>query len=242
MSAPKAQANQATAVLRQAAISSGLLLALQAAALLPVSTVAAIAAMAMFLGASLIVRHGLLRFYPYGLFGACNAVTLARAAVACGLVVTVTDAGRFASEPALAWAVAAAASVSLLLDGVDGWLARHSGLVSAFGARFDMEVDAALALVLALGLLAQGKAGTWILLLGGLRYLFVAAMRLAPWLAAPLPARQSRRTVCVVQIAALIALHAPLLLPPVSTMLGAAATAALVWSFAVDVVWLWHRS
>ena len=35
------------------------------------------------------------------------------------------------------------------LDGVDGWLARRSGIASAFGARFDMEIDALLILVLA---------------------------------------------------------------------------------------------
>ena len=37
----------------------------------------------------------------------------------------------------------------LALDGLDGWAARRQGLVSAFGARFDMEVDALLILALA---------------------------------------------------------------------------------------------
>jgi phosphatidylglycerophosphate synthase len=38
----------------------------------------------------------------------------------------------------------------LALDGLDGWLARRFGLASAYGARFDMEVDGFLILVLAL--------------------------------------------------------------------------------------------
>ena len=39
-------------------------------------------------------------------------------------------------------------SVALALDGVDGQVARRTGTVSALGARFDMEVDAFLVLVL----------------------------------------------------------------------------------------------
>ena len=39
------------------------------------------------------------------------------------------------------------ASVALILDGVDGKVARRTRNASAFGARFDMEVDAFLILV-----------------------------------------------------------------------------------------------
>ena len=39
-------------------------------------------------------------------------------------------------------------SVALALDGVDGQVARRTRTVSALGARFDMEVDAFLVLVL----------------------------------------------------------------------------------------------
>ena len=39
-------------------------------------------------------------------------------------------------------------SVALALDGVDGWVARRTRTVSALGARFDMEVDAFLVLML----------------------------------------------------------------------------------------------
>ena len=38
--------------------------------------------------------------------------------------------------------------MALLLDAVDGGVARRTGTVSGFGARFDMEVDAFLILVL----------------------------------------------------------------------------------------------
>ena len=135
----------------------------------------------------------------------------------------------------------AVAGLALSLDGLDGWLARREGLVSDFGARFDMEVDALLALVLALIALASGKAGPWVLILGGLRYVYVAAGVFLPWLRRDLPPRWGRKTVCVVQIATLIALLAPPVIPPLSLGLAAVATTLLVWSFAADVLWLWRR-
>jgi phosphatidylglycerophosphate synthase len=123
---------------------------------------------------------------------------------------------------------------------VDGWLARRHGLTSSFGARFDMETDAAFALVLALNALATGAAGPVVLLLGLMRYAFVAAAAVLPWLNAPLPERYSRKTVCVVQIAALILIQVPGVPAPLASALVLCAAAALVWSFAVDVAYLRH--
>ncbi len=239
MTDPAAPAAPADRVLRQASAVTAVVAAVQVLALAFVSTAAAVAGAMLFFGVASLLRFTL-RAHPFDRFGAANAVTLLRAGVATGLVVTLTDAARMA-EPGFAWAVVAVASAALALDGLDGWLARRGGLASAFGARFDMEVDAGLALMLALGLIATGKAGVWVLLLGGLRYLFVAAAFIAPWLDRALPERQSRKTVCVIQIAALVALHAPLVQPPLSSAVATGATLALAWSFAVDVVWLWRR-
>lgn len=227
-------------VLRQAGLVTAAVAGVQVLTLAFVSTPAAVAGALLFLAVAYGLRFALPETHPIDRFGAANAVTLARAGIATGLVVLLTDAPRFA-DPALAWGVVAVAAAALALDGVDGWLARRGGTATDFGARFDMEVDAGLALMLALGLIATGKAGAWVLLLGGLRYLFVLAQLFALWLDRPLPERQSRKTVCVIQIVALIALHAPVVQPPLSAAVAAAATAALVWSFAVDVVWLWRR-
>jgi drug/metabolite transporter superfamily protein YnfA len=84
-----------------------------------------------------------LRHQRAAAFGAANSVTLARAALTVLLVALLGTA----PTPALGcFALALAAAV---LDGVDGPLARATGMTSAFGARFDMETDAALMLVLA---------------------------------------------------------------------------------------------
>jgi phosphatidylglycerophosphate synthase len=179
------------------------------------------------------------RAYPWALLGLCNLVTLFRAALAASLCMALA-AALTGSDPA-GWPVAAVAAVALALDGVDGWLARRSGLVSDFGARFDMEVDSLLAAVLALLALATGKAGLWVLALGLMRYGFVLAAMALPWLAAPLPQRLRRKAVCVIQIGALVVLLAPPVVPPLSVWIGGLAVAALVWSFALDILWLARR-
>ncbi len=182
-----------------------------------------------------LIRGKVVQHFPHARFGLCNAVTLARAAMVAAL------AGMLWQAPQ-GWDVLVLATVALALDGVDGWLARRSGLTSEFGARFDMETDAALALVLAAHVWLGGMTGPEVLLLGAMRYGFVAAFWPFPWLAAALPDRFGRKVVCVVQIAALILLQVPGLMPEVARVVAWGAVAALVWSFGRDVLWLWrHR-
>ena len=167
-------------------------------------------------------------------FGAANQVTLGRAALTALLVGLLGE--RVA--PGLAWTALAIALVALTLDGVDGAIARRRGQESRFGARFDMETDALLILVLAVLALQFAKAGPWILAAGLLRYAFVAAGAVLPWLGAPLPPSRRRQAVCVVQVVSLIACLAPFVATPWSAVAAALGIAALIWSFAVDVVWL----
>jgi phosphatidylglycerophosphate synthase len=138
---------------------------------------------------------------------------------------------------------AAGGAASLLvtaLDGVDGWLARRARISSVFGARFDMEIDALLILVLSILVWRFGKAGAWVIASGLLRYAFVAAGSVWPWLRAPLPPSRRRQTICVVQIAGLTLAIVPGIEPPFSTALAALALVTLAGSFLVDTVWLWR--
>lgn len=179
----------------------------------------------------LVVRH-----YPHDRFGLCNTVTLARAAMVVALLALLWSGAR-------GWEVMLVAAVALSLDGLDGWLARRSELVSEFGARFDMETDAALGLVLAAHVWLGGMTGPEVLLLGLMRYGFVLAFWPFPWLAAALPERFGRKAVCVIQIAMLILLQLPGLMPVHAQAMAWFAVIALVWSFGRDVLWLWrHRA
>lgn len=173
-------------------------------------------------------------------FGAANWVTAARAVYAAALLCYALAASWTGASPnvALRWFWVVGALGALALDGVDGKLARHLGQETAFGARFDMETDAAT--VVGLGLLVWlcGQAGPWVLAGGLLRYIFVVGGWLWPALAAPLPPKKRRQAICVVQITVLIFAVAPPISPMVAGPLCLAALALLSYSFAVDVAWL----
>ena len=171
-------------------------------------------------------------------FGPADRVTLLRA---CLVVLLLALLGE-PYAPQLAGVAAGLATLAAALDGVDGWLARYTGSASAFGARFDMETDAVLVLVLSVLAWQWHKAGMWILFAGTLRYIFAAAVLLVPWMRRPLPPSARRRAVCVAQVVTLIACLAPAISPPYSALLAGAGLAALLFSFTVDTVWLAARA
>jgi phosphatidylglycerophosphate synthase len=168
-------------------------------------------------------------------FGIANSITTVRAVLAALVAAAIGVAPASSS----AWRVVAAAIAATVLDGVDGWAARRFGESSAFGARFDMEVDALLIMALSVLAWRYGKAGAWVLASGLLRYLFVVSGWIWPWMERPLEPSRRRQTVCVIQIVSLIVVVSPLAEPPLSTIAAAAALAVLVWSFAVDTWWLY---
>jgi phosphatidylglycerophosphate synthase len=188
------------------------------------------------LGTGLIWRG--LRHHPFGQFGAANLVTLVRLA-AVSLLAALAALALGGASPELAhgtaWALVAVTTVTALLDGVDGAFARRSGLASDFGARFDMETDAAFILVLAVLVMQYAGVGPWILAVGLMRYIFVAAASIWPCLSAPLAPSRRRQTVCVLQVVALIGCLMPGLPPAIATLLGVLGMVGLTLSFAIDI-------
>ncbi|MCF8479974.1 MAG: CDP-alcohol phosphatidyltransferase family protein [Rhodospirillum sp.] len=187
-----------------------------------------------------LVLHALPK-HRHDRFGLANMVTAVRAALVSFLGATVLCApGGQALAPALP-TVLTLAVVALALDGLDGSLARHFHVESDLGARFDMEIDALLILVLSAAALTLGKAGWWVLLIGLMRYGFVLAQHPWPALRAPLPPSFRRKAVCVVQGGALCVGLLPQVSPSVSAIIAACALALLTASFAIDTVTLARR-
>lgn len=169
--------------------------------------------------------------------GPANRVTLARAVLVCAVAAFVADRHGAASATE---AIVVTSTVALSLDPVDGWVARRTGTVSALGARFDMEVDAFLILVLSSHVAAQ--MGWWVLGLGVWRYARWAAAGWAPWLQHHVASRRWRKAVAAAQGVVLVAVSAGALPGTLAVVTLAAALALLTVSFGTEIASLWrHR-
>lgn len=169
-------------------------------------------------------------------FGQANWVTLFRATLVGGVTALVADGLMHGPSTT---AIVALSVVALILDGVDGQVARRTGTATAVGARFDMEVDAFLILVLSV--FVAESLGPWVLIIGGMRYAFVAASWVAPWLKGALPPSFARKTVAAAQGVLLVVAASGLLSTLASVAVVGIALASLVWSFGRDVIWLYRN-
>jgi phosphatidylglycerophosphate synthase len=168
--------------------------------------------------------------------GPADRVTLARAVLVGGVAALTADS-LYRDVPLAV--VVGVSILALALDAVDGRVARRTGTVSRLGARFDMEVDAFLLLVFSVYL--TRPFGAWVLAIGAMRYAFVAAGWLLPWMRRQLPPRYWRKVVAAVQGIVLVVATAGVLPWPVEAAALAASLALLVVSFGRDVAWLWRR-
>jgi phosphatidylglycerophosphate synthase len=205
-----------------------------------VQTLPGIAGLTLFTGLVVAFERLLAGNHPYPRFGAANRITLARAGVACLIASRALDPAPFGASER--WMLVALAGFALLLDGTDGWAARRQGLASAFGARFDMEIDAFAIAVLAIIAVRAASAPCWVLAIGAMRYLSVGAGRIFPVLSRPPPpcafADRRRKAIAVVQSLALLCSLAPATPPSWAAATCALALALLVYSFAADIVML----
>ncbi|HTK61108.1 MAG TPA: CDP-alcohol phosphatidyltransferase family protein [Pseudonocardia sp.] len=189
-------------------------------------------------------RHGVSTLGPAGLVTSARGVligavtALVAAGLAAGPAGPTGNAG-----PAVGLAhgtvvlLVCLATAALVLDAVDGRVARRTGTASPLGARFDMELDAWLIAVLSVHV--AGLLGVWVLAIGGMRYAFVALAAAVPWMRSTVPARDSARVVAAVQGIVLVTAASGVLPRIPVVVLVATALVALGWSFSRDVRWLW---
>jgi phosphatidylglycerophosphate synthase len=166
-------------------------------------------------------------------FGAGNAVTATRSML-IGVVTAVVVTSL--TQPVSALFLVGIVVPTLVLDAVDGWVARRTGSASPLGARFDMEADAFLLLVLCA--YDVRTVGAWILAIGLMRYAYVAVGWVLPWMRATVPFRYWRKVVTAVCGIALTLIATGLLPSPFMVFVGLVALGLLVESFGRDIIWL----
>lgn len=169
--------------------------------------------------------------------GPADVVTLARVTLTCVIAALVAESFLRESVRPVVVAVAVAA---LLLDAIDGRVARLTRSASMFGARFDGEADAFLMLVLSV--YVARAFGAWVLVIGVFRYAFAVAGWVVPWLQDQLPDRPWRRVVAAIQGVVLTVAAADVAPRSWTYAVLVVALGLLAESFGRDVLWLWrHR-
>lgn len=168
-----------------------------------------------------------------------DRVTLTRAVLTCGVAAMVADAFTTRGLERNTTVLVVLVVVALLLDALDGPVARLTQTATRFGARFDMECDALLILVLAVHV-AQ-ILGWWVLAIGAARYVLLVAQRGLPWLRGVVPPKRWRKAVAA-SIGAALTLAASRSAPrEVALAIVAAGLASLVLSFGTEVAELWRN-
>jgi phosphatidylglycerophosphate synthase len=170
--------------------------------------------------------------------GHANRVTLLRATLVALVAGSVAAPQWLPVHALLCCALALAA---LALDGLDGAVARRTRSDTAFGASFDMELDAFFILVLSSACWLIGRAGVWVLAIGLMRYAMLVAARVWPRLRGNVPPSFFAKLVCVLQIAALVIALLPWTPVSLASALLAIALVLLTISFGRDVLWLLGR-
>ncbi|HVZ35569.1 MAG TPA: lysylphosphatidylglycerol synthase domain-containing protein, partial [Polyangiaceae bacterium] len=168
---------------------------------------------------------------PDGGFGLPNAITTVRLVLSAGLL--------FSHQHPWGLLLALIAVFNLLLDIVDGWLARRNNQSSKFGALFDIETDALLVLTLTVILFTRHIAGAWVLTAGLLRYLYVLAPAIVPTTRDDHPRSRHGRLVYVLMLVCyMFALIVP---PSIGSQLALIGTVAVSGSF-LRAFWYKYRS
>ena len=162
-------------------------------------------------------------------------VTLTRMLLIAGVTGLVADSF---SRPVSITALVTLSAVALVLDAVDGQVARRTGTATPLGARIDGEADAFLILVLSIAV--SQDYGGWVLVIGAARYAFLLAGWVIPWLRAPLPPRFWRKVVAAVQGVVLTVAASGATSRLTGMIAVGVALLLLAESFGHDVIWLYR--
>lgn len=128
---------------------------------------------------------------------------------------------------------------AVLLDALDGWVARRHEEATVLGERLDLELDSLGLLVGSLLGIHYGQLPTWYLAVGLARYAFVAGRRYRHWRGrsvAELPPSSVRRLLAVGQMLIIAGALLPTFTPPLTTVVATIAMLPFLAGFLRD--WL----
>ena len=172
------------------------------------------------------------RFQQPTFFGYANIVTASR----LGLLLLL-GFFLFKINP---WFALVAGILILILDGIDGYLARRHNESSDFGAYLDMETDTFFVCLFCTYYYLNDQLGSWVLLVGFMRYIYVGLILLFNLQNKREKSTRFAKTIAVVLFSALLT---PLILPK-SIYLPAMiiATILVVYSFGHSFVGLLNQN
>ena len=192
-------------------------------------------AVLVYLGISSAIYAGLALHLPHVTFGPANRISLARGIIIslmAGLVLNMP------SEALAGWVVFAMTITALILDGLDGAVARRTGMASPLGARLDGELDGLMTLVLCLLIYFSDRADAIVLLSGALHYVFLGASRLGMLPDVDLPQSFRRQCLGVCSVFLLVLCCVPLIGQSASIVLAGTSAALLLISFSIDFIFV----
>ena len=133
------------------------------------------------------------------------------------------------------------ALISLILDGIDGLLARCLYQVTEFGEYFDQEADTIFMIVLVLSLYFNYDSTIIIFLIPLYRYLFLLMQKKYRWMKRKLTDSFRRKFICLMTILILILCHLEFLGEALIMNLPILAIFIITFSFVKDIIWLYER-
>lgn len=133
------------------------------------------------------------------------------------------------------------ALISLILDGIDGLLARCLYQVTEFGEYFDQEADTIFMIVLVLSLYFNYDSTIIIFLIPLYRYLFLLMQKRYRWMKRKLTDSFRRKFICLMTILILILCHLGFLGEALIMNLSLLAIFIITFSFVKDIIWLYER-
>ncbi|KAB1194642.1 CDP-alcohol phosphatidyltransferase family protein [Haloferax sp. MBLA0076] len=176
----------------------------------------------------------------YETLGAPTVVTLARGVLVAGIGGLAGVAALGPAPDWVPWVAALAYGVAVVLDVLDGFLARRLNRVTELGGRLDTAVDAFGLLVAPLTAVVLGELPWWYLSVGAARYLFVAGLWWRTRTGRPtfdLPPRTSRRVLAGLQMAVVPIALAPGVADRWMPLVAGLAASGLLLGFGRD--WLY---